>query len=149
MTDTNSTHDTIGDTVTDHQQIIDLTATYSWALDTRSWDDLDEVFLPDATADLVWALEGREAIKERVRTALEHLDSSQHLVATHQVRVDGDTAACRCYLQAQHVLGTDTYLVGGKYDDQLVRTEAGWRIAHRALTILWGTGNPAVMRSGR
>lgn len=133
------------DAVRDRQEIIDLTAAYSWALDTRSWDDLDDVFLPDATASLGWALEGRQAIKDRVRTALEHLDASQHMVATHQVRVDGDRATCRCYLQAQHIIGTDTFLVGGKYEDRLVRTGDGWRIEHRDLTMMWTTGDPAVM----
>ena len=135
--------------MTDPQDIIDLTVAYSWALDTRSWDDLDDVFVPDATANLGWLLEGRDAIQDRVRTALEHLDASQHLVATHRVQIDGDVATCRCYLQAQHVIGTDTFLVGGKYEDRLVHTAAGWRIAHRDLTMMWTTGDPAVMRLGR
>ncbi|MGH9272976.1 MAG: nuclear transport factor 2 family protein, partial [Ilumatobacteraceae bacterium] len=65
----------------DRLAIVDVTHDYCWALDTKSWDDLDDVFLPDATADLGWPLEGREAIKARIRSALEPLDDSQHLVA--------------------------------------------------------------------
>ena len=134
------------DDLADRQAIIDLTIAYAWALDTRRWDDLDDVFVPDATADLVRPLSGVAAIKDRVRAALEPLDASQHLVATHQVRVDGDEASCRCYLQAQHVVADECFMVGGRYEDRLVRTPAGWRIAHRTLVMMWTQGDPAIMR---
>ena len=134
----------------DRQSIVDLTIRYTWALDGRQWDDLDEVFLPDATAHLTEDLVGREAIKARIRRALEPLDASQHVIANHQVVVHGDRASCRCYLQAQHVRqaahGSPNFIVAGRYEDQLVRTAHGWRIAHRALVIMWTDGNPAVAR---
>jgi 3-phenylpropionate/cinnamic acid dioxygenase small subunit len=134
----------------DRQAIVDLTIRYTWALDTRHWDDLDEVFLPEATAHLTEDLTGRDAIKQRIRRALEPLDASQHMISNHQVVVDGDRASCRCYLQAQHVRhaapGSPNFIVAGRYEDQLVRTSHGWRIAHRALVIMWTDGNPSVAR---
>ncbi len=133
----------------DRLAIIDVTVDYCWALDTKSWDALDEVFTADATADLGRPLDGRESIKARIRHALEHLDDSQHLVATHQVRVLGDEATCRCYLQAQHVRGDvdggDTFMYAGRYEDRFVRTADGWRIQHRDLVPMWTAGNPAVV----
>lgn len=136
----------MNDGIADRFEIIQVTHDYCWALDTKSWDELDDVFLPEATADLGWPLEGREAIKARIRTALEHLDDSHHLVATHQVRVDGDEARCRCYLQAQHVKDGDTFMYAGRYEDRFVRTPDGWRIAHRDIVQMWTDGNPAVVR---
>src|SRR5262245_15376582 len=137
------------DELTDRQAIVDLTVAYSYALDGRRFDDLDDVFLPDATADLGRRLEGRAAIKDRIRDALVPLDASQHLVATHQVQVDGDRASGRCYLQAQHVRasadGGSLFMVGGRYEDRYVRTDDGWRIEHRTLVVLWTDGNPAVL----
>ena len=130
----------------DRQAIIDVTIAYCWALDTHDWDGLDDVFRTDATAELGRHLEGLDAIKERIRSALEPLDASQHIVATHQVRVDGDEATSRCYLQAQHVVGGSTFLLGGRYEDRLVRTEDGWRIAHRELITMWTTGDPSILR---
>lgn len=136
--------------VLDRAAIIDVTIRYAWALDTRSWDDLDDVFLPDATAFMTEDLVGREAIKARVRRALEPLDASQHIIADHQVVVAGDRASCRCYLQAQHVREaagrSPNFIVAGRYEDQLVRTPGGWRIAHRNLVIMWTDGNPSVAR---
>lgn len=134
----------------ERETIVDLTVRYAWALDTRQWADLDDVFVPDATARLPGFLGSREAIKDRVRRVLEPLDASQHLVSNHQVIFEGERATCRCSLQAQHVrtlsTGSANYLVGGSYFDQLVRTEQGWRIAHRELVIIWTEGDPAVVR---
>jgi hypothetical protein len=135
--------------LTDRQALVDLAVAYSYALDDRRFDDLDDVFLADATADLGRRLEGRAAIKDRIRDALVPLDASQHLVATHQVQVDGDRATGRCYLQAQHVRagaeGGARFMVGGRYEDRYVRTADGWRIEHRTLVVLWTDGNPAVL----
>lgn len=134
----------------DRAAIIDVTIRYAWALDSRSWDDLDTVFLPDATAFMTEDLVGREAIKARVRRALEPLDLSQHIIANHQIVIEGDRASCRCYLQAQHVREaagrSPNFIVAGRYEDQLVRTADGWRIAHRNLVIMWTDGNPSVAR---
>jgi hypothetical protein len=136
-------------TLEDHRAIVDLTIAYCWALDSRSWEELDTVFTPSATADLGGRCSGIEAIKDRVSSVLMPLDASQHTVSTHQVRVDGERATCRCYLQAQHVRRASergsTLMVGGHYRDELVRTGAGWRITERILTVMWTDGNPDVL----
>jgi ketosteroid isomerase-like protein len=138
------------DQLADRLAIIDVTIAYTWALDTRDWDALDDVFTPDATASLLEELEDREAIKERIRRALTPLDDSQHMVSNHDVRVDGDTATSRCYLHAQHVRhaaeGGPNYIVAGRYEDRFQRTPDGWRIAHRTLTVMWTDGNLKVIR---
>ena len=133
----------------DQQAIVDVAVRYCWALDERQYDDLRQVFTPEATATLGGEdLVGVDAIIERVDRALTPLDASQHMVGTHQVVVDGDRATARCYLHAQHVKrgteGGDNFIFAGIYADELVRTSDGWRIAHRTLTGVWTEGNPAV-----
>lgn len=134
----------------DRQAIVDLTIAYTWALDRRQFEDLRQVFLPDAIASLVGELRGVDAIIERVSAALMPLDDSQHIVSNHQVRLNGDRATCRCYMQAQHVRrgleGGDNFIVAGRYEDDVVRTAEGWRIARRVLVRTWSDGNPAVLR---
>lgn len=140
--------------VVDERDIVRVALRYARALDTKDWALLDEVFLPDSTAVLGGStlLDGIEAIRARVRTALEALDASQHLVGNHEVDVVADTATHRCYVQAQHVRraapGGPNYIVAGIYEDRLVRTAAGWRIAHRTLSVTWTEGNLAVVRPG-
>ncbi len=135
----------------DVQAIIDVTIAYTWALDTKQFDDLRDVFAPDATAVLHHVeCPDREAIIARISGALRNLDASQHLIGNQQVRVDGDTATCRCQLQSQHVRrgteGGDNFIIGGYYDDRLRRTPDGWRITHRVMEETWRAGNAAVVR---
>ena len=136
---------------TDIRAIVDLTIAYTWALDTRSYDDLHRVFTADAVADLRGSIhEGIESILERVTGGTSRFDVTQHLVGNQQVHLDGDSATCRTQLQAQHVkLGTpggDTFIVGGIYHDEMVRTADGWRIRHRRLEQTWSSGNPVVLQ---
>lgn len=135
----------------DRADIIDVTHNYCWALDRNQWGELDDVFLPEATA-LLGSHEAanRDEIKRICSNTLTKLDDSQHIVATHQIRIDGDTATSRCYLHAQHVRraagGGPHYVVAGRYEDDLVRTPAGWRIKHRTLAVMWTEGNLTVVR---
>jgi SnoaL-like domain len=134
----------------DVHEIVDLAVAYTWALDTKQFDELRAIFLPDATADLHGvACEGIDAIIARIETPLTLLDATQHLVGNHQVNVDGDDATHRCQLQGQHVKrgtpGGDNFIIGGVYEDRLVRTADGWRIAHRTMSAMWTDGNPAVV----
>lgn len=139
-------------TLSDERDIVAVAIRYCRSLDTKHFNGLRDVFTADATAQLgnPTVLAGIDAIIDRCRAALERLDISQHLVGTHEVSVDGDAATHACYLQAQHVRAAAVdganYLVGGRYTDDLVRTDAGWRITHRTLTVMWTDGNLAVIR---
>ena len=129
----------------DRQEIIDLAVAYCWALDTGDYEVLRSVFTADATAQLGSSSQsGVEEIIERVSTSLAKFVGSQHMVSTHQVVTDGDTATARCFLQAQHMRregeAAPLYTVGGRYEDRLVRTASGWRIAHRDLMVMWRDG---------
>ncbi len=140
----------------DHRDIVQLTIDYCWALDTGDWDRLRDVFTPDATADLgAGGQTGIEEIIGRVSAALGPLDDSQHMVSNHQLTIDprGNEATGRCYLQAQHIRhdveGEPHYMVAGRYEDRYVRTEEGWRIAHRTIVPMWRRGNTEVFKSAR
>lgn len=136
----------------DERDITKVAIAYTWALDQHRWDDLRDVFAADATATLGSPdrLDGIEAIIGRIRAALEPLDDSQHLVGNHEIVVDGDTATHRCYLHAQHIrrsaVAGPHYIVAGRYEDELARTAAGWRITHRNLEVMWTEGNAGVVR---
>ena len=135
----------------DEKAIIDLTIAYTWALDTKQFGELRNIFTPDASAMLHGVgCDDADAIIARISGALTRLDATQHLIGNHQVSISGDTATCRCQLHSQHLKsGTDggeTYVIGGTYDDRLVRTTDGWRISHRTMAETWHAGNRAVVR---
>lgn len=144
-------------TAADVVEIIGVTSRYCFAIDGHDWEALRrDVFTADATFDFGPSLGVKtdvEGIIEVISGALAPLDGSHHLVGSHVVDVDGDTARCRCYLHAQHIRrglqGGPHLVVGATYTDELVRTEAGWRIRHRTISPLWREGNPEVTRRDR
>ena len=140
--------------LTDRLAIVDLLHRYATGLDTKDWDKLASVFTADGVADygaLGGVNQGPAAIVKLCSGALGGLDASQHIITNEVIELDGDRARARCYFQAQHVFtgaeGGDNFLVGGTYDDEIVRTVDGWRIRHRTLTATWTDGNPVVFEA--
>lgn len=137
----------------DRQAIVDVCTTYALALDSREWARLRTCFTDDAVANYADGSDrdGYGAIEATCRAALEPLTASQHLLGNHLVVVNGDEADSTCYFQAQHVkeglAGGSLYTVAGRYDDRFVRTDGRWRIANRTLSVMWTTGNEAVLSS--
>lgn len=135
----------------DEREITKLCHRYATALDNKDWALLRSCFLSSAVAvyEGIGECSGYDAIEALCRSALGPLTRTQHLIGNVYVVVDGREATCQCYLQAQHVKeGTadgDLFVLAGRYSDALVRTEDGWRIAHRTLTTWWTNGNPAVV----
>jgi hypothetical protein len=134
----------------DKQAIRDLQSAYSYAIDSGAYDKLDNIFTADAVGDYGRAglVHGVAAIKDTCRNALDPLTAAQHINTNHQAEITGDTASASCYLVVHqyrdNTPGGDHLEMGGRYDDELVRTENGWRITRRKLTLLWTTGNPDV-----
>ena len=142
--------DTSAGNLADAQDIRNLQVAYAYAIDSGAYDELDQVFTVDAVGDYDRAgrVEGVAAIKALCRQALEPLTAAQHLNTNHLAKIDGDTATASCYLNVhlyrENTPGGDHLRMGGRYDDELVRTADGWRIRHRKLTLLWSDGNPDV-----
>lgn len=136
--------------LSDRLQIADVLIRYATALDNRDWALLGECFTPDGVTDygeLGGINQGLEAILAVVRS-LEGFDTTQHLIGNITAELDGDRATSTCYLQAQHVIAGDDggrFAIGGTYRDQLIRTEAGWRIAHRTLAVTWQDGDARIL----
>lgn len=138
----------------DRLAIVDLLHRYATGLDSKDWAKLASVFTDDGVADygaLGGVNAGPAAIVALCSGALGGLDASQHIIANEVIEVDGDRATARCYFQAQHVFkgaeGGDNFLVGGTYEDEIVRTPEGWRIKHRTLIPTWMDGNPVVFEA--
>jgi hypothetical protein len=135
----------------DFHAIVNVAIAYTWALDTKSFDALNDVFATDATGMLNGVhCDTRDAIIARISGSLLRLDFTQHLVGNHQVVVTGDSATHRCQLHAQHVKtgteGGDNFIIGGYYDDVFVRTAEGWRIKHRIMQPTWRSDNANVVK---
>ena len=134
----------------DVDAIVQLTVDYCWAIDEQNFDGLRRIFTSDAEAQMVGTdRRGIDEIIDFVRGVLTPLDASQHMLTNHAVVVDGDRATGRCYFHAQHIRraaeGGRNLVIGGRYDDEFVRTVDGWRISRRTAAAMWREGNPAVI----
>ncbi len=111
---------------------------YCRIVDEGDFDELRNVFTPDATAELGGSGQtGIDEILDRLSGALGRFVSWEHHVDEYEVSIDGELASARCSVHAVHVRpageSPPTYLVVGSYEDRLVHTANGWRITHRSL----------------
>jgi 3-phenylpropionate/cinnamic acid dioxygenase small subunit len=139
--------------ISDRIAIDELLVRYSRAIDSRDFDTLEGLFLPDATFDAgsLGCPNDARGIRAMIEGTLTGLDATQHLVGKSLVEfTDPDTAEVRTYLISQHIRESAPgpvkhYFLGGEYADRVVRTPAGWKIAYRRLDRLWKQGDRAVI----
>ncbi|SFO50103.1 SnoaL-like domain-containing protein [Pseudonocardia ammonioxydans] len=138
-------------TLSDRAEILELRSRYARALDERDWDLMRTVFAKDASADFALGtpFDGIDEIIRGCRSQMDSLDHTQHFLGNHEITVDGDRASGRHKLIGgaflQKATGTPSAALHGDYVDEYVRTEEGWRISRRQLTITWGEGNVGIL----
>ncbi len=125
--------------LSDRFEIQDLLADYCHAIDTQNFDALNEIFTEDAIVDYtaVGGAKGNlEETKVYLSVALEKFTGMQHMLGLPQVNIEGDAAYARTICFNPMVIDREgqphVFFVGIWYVDKLVRTDAGWRIQHRA-----------------
>ena len=133
----------------DRDAISQLVLTVARAMDARDFELLASCFAPDPSGDFATGdAIGLDAVIREYRAFLVPLDVTQHLVGSVQVSVSGDRATAHATFQAQHLrkeaAGTGQYLLGGDYDDDLVRIGARWKIQKRRVRGLWSSGDTTV-----
>jgi 3-phenylpropionate/cinnamic acid dioxygenase small subunit len=125
--------------VSDRIQIGDLLTRYTVAIDKKDWSLLDTCFTPDAHLDYRSAggVEGAyPKVREWLERALAPFPMTQHFISNSTVELDGDRATARTYvLNPMGFPNPDgslhIFTVGAYYNDVLVRSRDGWRIAER------------------
>jgi 3-phenylpropionate/cinnamic acid dioxygenase small subunit len=122
----------------DRQDISDLLIRYATGIDRRDWDLFRTVFTADCRLDYgeigVW--DGVEAVTEFMDVAHAAAGYLMHRISNIVIDLQGDRANTRCYVDAWIMASDNNSGVNarGFYDDEIVRTDAGWRIARRTFT---------------
>ena len=125
--------------ISDRLEIQELLARYCQAIDGHDWEALDSVFTPAAVIDYS-EFGGPRAELSGIKSFLAEVmplhSGHYHLVSNVIAEVDGDRATCRSVCNNPMVLDkgdgrTHVYFCGLWYEDELVRTDAGWRISAR------------------
>jgi 3-phenylpropionate/cinnamic acid dioxygenase small subunit len=112
---------------------------YATGIDRRDWVAFRSCFTNDCEVDYgdIGRWRSGDEITDWMRMAHEPAGPTLHRMSNHVVGpVDGDRAIARCYVDGV-IMAPDrrsgTRAVGW-YDDELVRTGDGWRIARRSFT---------------
>ena len=116
-----------------------LVTEYTYAIDEREWNRLDQVFAPDAYIDYR-AMGGIDGPYPRIKAwlpeALKPFPGYMHFIGNLWFHVVGDEAsgkiACINPMRVPKPDGGDQVMILGLwYHDRYRRTAAGWRITER------------------
>lgn len=122
--------------MTDRDELVDLTVRYATAIDSHQYSLLTRVFTDDAQLDYgeigQWA--GGAAVAEFMEAAHVAATHTMHRMTNQAIEIDGDTATMRTYVDALILFEGGGVNPTGYYDDHVVRTAEGWRIARRKYT---------------
>jgi 3-phenylpropionate/cinnamic acid dioxygenase small subunit len=123
------------------EAIRDLVARYNANGDSGRFDEVLELFAPDAVMDVAeWGVKrGHDEIRTiftgaRDRATFgDHPVYLRHVTGTHQIDVvDGSHATGRCYYLVLTAIGLDHW---GRYLDEYVVVDGRWRFASRRVTV--------------
>lgn len=136
----------------DKQAIEELHRRFALAVDGKNFGEIARLFMPDGLIRFNGDLSVKTFIG--IFTETQKTVDTQHFSINTVATVDANSAVASSYFLGYHRVpgnvqdetigqiygkyNVDTDLFqGGTYDDELVRTADGWRIAVRTVGILW------------
>ena len=124
----------------DQEELRLLMYRYSDAIDNRDWKMYRSCFTENAIVKVVpgsrqWPIDELIAL---IGPQFANFSGTQHIVTNHMFKIEGDKATGTCYLRASHwcdVPGKSresvAWIIDGKYSDEYVRDDDGWKISIR------------------
>ena len=122
------------------EDVAEVLVRYATGIDRRDWTLFRSCFTDDCDADYgdIGRWHGADAITEWMKQVHAGLGHTLHRITNQAVSPSGDGVTARSYVDAI-VMGPDdrtgTRAVGF-YEDELVKTDAGWKIARRRFTMV-------------
>lgn len=122
--------------------ISELRSRYCAIVDARRWHELPELFTADAVfAGAFFRAEGHAAILEAFEGVPDAMDEWWHFVSNEITSIEGPAAASgSCYFDAPCVIGGESWICAGRYDERFARGDDGaWRFEARRITYFYFT----------
>lgn len=140
----------ISDSVSDRLAVSEVLDEYARGIDSRDWDLVVSCFTEDAYLDYTAFGSIKGPVGDVVgwlQEALAAFVMSQHHVTNRHITIDGDEAVVSAELLAIMGMATEPnkmsmMFTGGQYNDRLVRTPDGWKIAKRTCDRGWLANAP-------
>ena len=127
--------------MSDDAAIRNVVARLAILADEGDLEEYVDFFTDDARWDMPGGeLQGRDnllagAIERRAAGTVGPGSNTRHVITTQAVAVDGDEAASDAYFQFWvNTAAEPSIALFGTYQDRLVRTGGGWKLAHRTIS---------------
>ncbi|MFI5040851.1 MAG: nuclear transport factor 2 family protein [Acidimicrobiales bacterium] len=122
------------------EDVVEVLVRYATGIDRRDWALFRTCFTDDCEADYgaIGAWHGADEITAWMERSHAPCGHTMHRITNAVVGPNGRGVAARSYVDAI-VMGPDNQTGSravGYYDDELVRTEHGWKIAARRFTMV-------------
>lgn len=132
----------------DRSGIVDAITAIAAGADRRDWARVRMAMADTVTTDYT-SLWGGEPVTQPADTLVSQwsgflpgFDATQHLVSNHTITgFEGDMAAAQADFQATHRIGADLWVLGGRYDYRLVRSDDRWVVSAITMTAGWESGD--------
>lgn len=130
----------------DERAIIAVATRYARSIDSKDMASFMSCFTDDAVFGLPkLRMDPNTKVEQTLPFLMGLFKATQHVNTNFEVAITGDRATMRSLYIATHVwreeVSDPLFVMGGHYEDQLVRTEDGWRIHDRLLVNAWFTGD--------
>ena len=116
--------------LSDRFAIMDVLHLYAYLVDNKRWGDLRDVFAEQARLEIRpidWVMNGVDEIADGYGHGAHPI--GHHM--TNTILSDGETPSAATAITKYITVREDGSAGCGHYEDQLVRTPDGWRIASR------------------
>jgi 3-phenylpropionate/cinnamic acid dioxygenase small subunit len=124
--------------LTDREDIAEVLVRYATGIDRRDWPLFRTVFTDDCELDYgeIGTFIGVDAVAEFMELSHSAAGHTLHRLTNQAITVNGDRAQARTYIDGLIMAADNKSGVNaiGYYDDEIVRTADGWRIARRRFT---------------
>ncbi|MFJ5773492.1 nuclear transport factor 2 family protein [Streptomyces sp. NPDC093094] len=130
-----------------HTEIETLVHRMFRVLDTRPFTPglMRAYVTADARMETPLGVSTGEAAVRNSEVALGRYVRTQHIASGILTEVDGDRATASWNALMTHVHADESvFMVGGRWEGDLRRTEDGWRFGRLAVQAVWTQGQPPV-----
>ena len=131
-------------------KIIELLNRFGIAIDSRDWDTFSSLFAEEvefdysAIGDIAGVFPPAE-ITNNAQKNFGGFQVTQHVITNHQISISDNTAHCKAYVRAMHVLPNDEVEsmleIGGDYLVELIQTNSDWKIKSWKFELFWSKGD--------
>jgi 3-phenylpropionate/cinnamic acid dioxygenase small subunit len=124
----------------DRQEIADLLVRYATGIDRRDWVLFQTCFTDDCVADYgdIGLWHGADAITTWMEKSHAGCGHTLHRITNQDLTPNGEGVTARSYVDSI-VMSPDNRTgvrAVGYYDDEIARTDGGWKVARRQFTMV-------------